>query len=627
MNKKYLLITLGGIVVVGGIITIFFVRRSNLAPANLVSVQKGDVIQEISATGNVESPSDINLRFKNSGKLTSLKVKVGDVVSVGQILAELDSRQLDADIMDMQSGINLQKTKLNQLRAGNSQESIKLSETSVAHAKSSYDSAIDNLDKIKNVTAINISQAQKNYDDIIEDTPLHVTNYEQAVQTAQSFLENTIKTSDQNVKNKKASALTVVEDKLGVASIALDNIQKLLDDSAADNHLSVLNTNYLDLTKTNLELAKNELTLAKNKLIIAKTSQEDSDINLAFDSSNTALNLSYTAITYCYQVLENTITSSSFPQSSLDSYKSTISSQRTLLSSAISATQISQQNIADALLSKETNTNSAQKALEQSMVTLENMKVNYLNALELSRSNGEQQITTAQSQVDSALKSYETAKAQLAQMKAPVRSSDIAVYQAQIAQAETSLQKIQTQRENLVITAPSSGVVAEVNGEEGETIGPDLIVISLTSGGALQIKLNVVEDKIVGVKVGQTVKIMIDAINQEVFTGQVVSINPAETIIGGAVYYQTIILFDKVDERLKPGMTANIWIKTAISENALSVPASAVRNSDGQQIVQVFSNKKIVNKEVSTGIKNDAGMIEIKSGLIEGDRVVLDNIK
>ncbi|MFA6194314.1 MAG: efflux RND transporter periplasmic adaptor subunit [Patescibacteria group bacterium] len=627
MNKKHLLITLGGIVVVGGIITSFFVRQSNLSPANLVSVQKGDIIQEISATGNVESPSDINLRFKNSGKLTSLKVKIGDVVSAGQILAELDSSQLDADIMDMQSGINLQKAKLNQLRAGNSQENIMLSETSVAHAKSSYDSAIENLDKVKNVTAINIAQAQKNYDDIIGDTPFHVTNYEQAVKTAQSFLENTIKTSDQNVKNKKASALTVAEDKLGVASIALDNIQRLLDDSAADNLLSVLNTNYLYLTKTNLDLAKTELTLAKNKLIIAKTSQEDDDINLAFDSSNTALNLSYTAITYCYQVLENTITSSSFPQSSLDSYKSAISSQRTLLGSAVSATQISQQNITDALLSKETNTNSAQKALEQSKVTLENMKINYLNALELSHSNGEQQITTAQSQVDSALKSYETAKAQLAQVKAPVRASDIAVYQAQIAQAETSLQKIQTQRENLVITAPSSGVVAEVSGEEGETIGPDLIVISLTSGGVLQIKLNVVEDKIVGVKVGQTVKIMIDAINQEIFTGRVVSINPAQTIIGGAVYYQTIILFDKVDERLKPGMTANIWIKTAISENALSVPASAVRNSDGQQIVQVYSNKKIINKDVSTGIKNDAGMIEITSGLIEGDQVVLDNIK
>jgi len=627
MNKKYLLITFGGVIVVGSIITVFLVRQSNLVPANLVSVQKGDIIQEISATGNVESPSDINLRFKNSGKLTSLKVKVGDVVSAGQILAELDSSQLDADIMDMQSGINLQKAKLNQLRAGNSQESIMLSETSVAHAKSSYESAIENLDKIKNVTAINITQAQKNYDDIIEDTPLHVTNYEQAVQTAQSSLENTIKTSDQNIKNKKASALTVVEDKLGVASIALDNIQKLLDDSTTDNILSVLNSNYLYLTETNLELAKTELTLAKDKLIIAKMSQKDDDINAAFDASNTALNLSYTAITYCYQVLENTIISSSFPQSSLDSYKSTISAQRALLGSAVSAAQTAQQNITDALLSKETNTNSAQKALEQAKVTLENMKINYLNALELSRSNSEQQIATAQSQVDSTLKSYETAKAQLAQIKAPVRASDIAVYQAQIAQAETSLQKIQAQRDNLVITAPASGVVAEINGEVGETISPDLIVVSLTSGGVLQIKLNVVEDKIVGVKVGQTVKIMIDAINQETFTGRVVSINPAETIIGGAVYYQTIILFDKVDERLKPGMTANIWIKTAISENALSVPASAIINIDGQQIVQVFSNKKIVNKDVTTGIKNDAGMIEIKSGLIEGDQVVLDSIE
>jgi len=213
--------------------------------------------------------------------------------------------------------------------------------------------------------------------------------------------------------------------------------------------------------------------------------------------------------------------------------------------------------------------------------------------------------------------------AELALKKAPARSLDIAVYQAQVNQAKALLQKIQSQRDELIISAPSSGLITKINGDIGEIINPDKPVVSFVSENALQIKLNIIEDKIVNVKVGQEAEITFDAIENQKFSGKIVSIDPAETEVQGAVYYETTILFDKVDERIKSGMTANVLIKTAFVDNALFIPVSAIRIKDNKKYVQILENKKIISRDVTTGIKNGEGMIEIMSGLEEGEQVMV----
>ena len=93
------------------------------------------------------------------------------------------------------------------------------------------------------------------------------------------------------------------------------------------------------------------------------------------------------------------------------------------------------------------------------------------------------------------------------------------------------------------------------------------------------------------------------------------------------MYYQTTILFDKTDERVRSGMTANIWIKISSSEETLFIPVSAIQKKEGKKIVKILSGKQIIEKEVVTGIKNDKGMIEIISGISEGEQVILSTKK
>ena len=104
-------------------------------------------------------------------------------------------------------------------------------------------------------------------------------------------------------------------------------------------------------------------------------------------------------------------------------------------------------------------------------------------------------------------------------------------------------------------------------------------------------------------------------------------IDSTETIRGGAIYYNTTVSFNKKDPSIKSGMTANVWIKTAISENTLLVPASALQKNNNKNMVRVLQEKQVIEKEVVTGLKNDAGMIEIVSGLSQGEQLVIGNKK
>jgi len=129
---------------------------------------------------------------------------------------------------------------------------------------------------------------------------------------------------------------------------------------------------------------------------------------------------------------------------------------------------------------------------------------------------------------------------------------------------------------------------------------------------------------IVDVKTGQPVELMLDALgDDEYLSGTVVAIDPAETVVSGAVYYQTTVDFDQGDQRIRPGMTVNALIRTITHENVLAVPAASIYLKDKNKFVKILQDNKAVEREVRTGIESENGMIEIISGLNEGQRVIL----
>ena len=70
-------------------------------------------------------------------------------------------------------------------------------------------------------------------------------------------------------------------------------------------------------------------------------------------------------------------------------------------------------------------------------------------------------------------------------------------------------------------------------------------------------------------------------------------------------------------------MTANVTVKTKEKQNVLVIPQRAVTSKDGKKYVSIVgAGNNVVEKEIQTGLKGSNGMIEIISGLSEGDRVI-----
>lgn len=498
MNKKIFIVATTIVIIV--VISIIVVRLNKVVPYELATVQSGQLIERVSANGKVEPLTKIDLHFKNNGRLTSLAVAVGNTVEAGQLLAAQDTAQLDAQVLETKSSIDLQRARLNQLIAGASPEEITLAE-------------------------IALKNAERNYEEVVR-------TQENLVQTAYTKLLNS-------------------------------TFEARSADDENDSPSPTISGTY---------------TLGKEGSILISSYYSTGGVSFQVSGLTAGSGLSKTIAS---EPLGNSGLYITFPSSAKIENKDWI-------------------------------------------IEIPNKKAaNYLT----NQSSYETAIITMESALSVAKSLIDQKQAELTLKKSTARPADIAVLQAQINQAEAALQKILAQRNDLMLFAPQDGMVTNVVGEIGETVGVEQPVITLSSIEALQIRLNIVEDNIINVHVGQKADIIFDAIKNETFPGTVVAINPAETIIGGAVYYETIIVFDKSDKRLRSGMTANILIETALVSNALTVPQSAIKIISGQTAVQVFANGTIEERVVITGLKDGNGQVEILSGLEAGEQVVIAKIK
>ncbi|MFA4937605.1 MAG: efflux RND transporter periplasmic adaptor subunit, partial [Patescibacteria group bacterium] len=248
----------------------------------------------------------------------------------------------------------------------------------------------------------------------------------------------------------------------------------------------------------------------------------------------------------------------------------------------------------------------------------------YYAAYQTALTTQTQQVEAAESTIKSAEQSLLKAQADLVLKQAPARSYDIASAQAQLASAKASLIKAQADLADRTIKAPVAGIATKVNYQVGETTSLANPIVVLQTEGGYQIKVKVPESDIVKLAIGQTTDITLDALgSSEHFSGHISFINPAETPVSDVIYYEVTIMFDNQDERIKPGMTANIDVLTADKKNVLVAPLRAVKYSEaGQTYVEVLEQGQIKRREVSIGLKGDNGLVEIKSGLLDKQQVI-----
>lgn len=243
------------------------------------------------------------------------------------------------------------------------------------------------------------------------------------------------------------------------------------------------------------------------------------------------------------------------------------------------------------------------------------------------KSVNQQNISTAQAKVITAKNTLNSTKKELALKQAPATTEQIQAQEAKIRQSEASIQNIESKIAKNILYSPISGVVTVQEAKTGEIIPVNTTVVSVISYAEYKIEANVAEVDITKVKLGDKAKITLDAYSADtLFEAKVTAIDPAETIVEGVATYKITLEFTEKDERINPGMTADVNILTAKKENVISIPSRAIITQNGKKFVRIL---KITNNisafeetAVETGIRGSDGNIEIISGVEEGDRVI-----
>ena len=226
--------------------------------------------------------------------------------------------------------------------------------------------------------------------------------------------------------------------------------------------------------------------------------------------------------------------------------------------------------------------------------------------------------------------------------------------QDQVAQSRAALKQARDDLSKTTIYAPMSGTVSALNKEQGEiALGSQFqkdVILTVADLTAMEAEVNVDENDIMSIALGQEADIDVDALPGQPLKGVVSEIGSSAVSQGAGTTEQKTEFEIKIailnpPKTLRPGMTASANITTKVNDNALSVPLQAVaarsvdqlamkgekrKDAEGKyqadkdgfvEIVFCIENGKAVAKQVKTGIQGE-DLIEVLNGLKEGDEIV-----
>src|SRR3989344_1553576 len=197
---------------------------------------------------------------------------------------------------------------------------------------------------------------------------------------------------------------------------------------------------------------------------------------------------------------------------------------------------------------------------------------------------------------------------------------------ALVEKAKLASEDIEKQIREKSIYSPMEGIIIRKNIEAGEMAIANSAIFTIAEEGKSILESNIPESDIIKISVGQKASVTLDAFpSSEIFEAEIFEIETASTVIQDVVYYKTKLRFTKTDPRFKNGMSADIDVKTAEKSNVLAVPARAIKMEGSRKYAEVLTNAEkgeIEKKFIETGLEGDEGLVEIVSGLNEGEKVI-----
>jgi len=473
----------------------FFKLREKKEKISFFEVKRGTVEKVVSESGTLKKGDLINLSFEISGKIEKIFVKEGDKVKKGDILAKLDSSELEIQLKKAEIQLKEAKATLEKLLSGPKEEEIEAAEVNLRKAKEDFENFPSQVSSSFDYFYVKLKEVKDQLQilkDLYFSDPL---SYSQNFRKEKEKIEREIKELETEKENVSLSnvkeKIERVKEILDFISSSLTEMRKIMEDTKDMKNISQENITLLDTQK---------------EIVNSLISQ-----NLSLETN--------------YNLLKSTLESA-------------------------------QKNL-DLLLSKP-------------------------------------------------------------------KKEDIEIYEAKVKEAETQILLLEKNLEKTKLKSPVSGVVARVFKEEGERVETMMgdIVFQILPEKNFEIEVDIYEEDITKIKIGDPVEITFPAIEDKVFSGKVSFIDPVEKIKDGIVYYGIKILPENLPENVLPGMSCDVKIIVAKKENVLIVPEDIVRKKGSEYFVEIFEKGKILERKIRVGIWGE-DFVEVLEGLKEGEKVVL----
>ena len=227
------------------------------------------------------------------------------------------------------------------------------------------------------------------------------------------------------------------------------------------------------------------------------------------------------------------------------------------------------------------------------------------------------QLADAQAKLKLAEQTHKRTAQLFSNKYATAQSADESASNLAVNNAAVELARVQLEKAHIV--APFSGIVGLRHVSVGEYITAGQGLVNLEAIDPVKADFRVPEKFLPAIRVGQTIRIKVDAFPGDEFEGKVYAIDPRLDVSGRALLVRALV--PNRDRRLRPGLFARVTVLLRLKDDALSVPEQAIVPQGDSQFVFKIVDGKVHLTKVVTGTRRE-GRVEIVEGLSAGDQVV-----
>jgi RND family efflux transporter MFP subunit len=173
------------------------------------------------------------------------------------------------------------------------------------------------------------------------------------------------------------------------------------------------------------------------------------------------------------------------------------------------------------------------------------------------------------------------------------------------------------------LVAPLDGIVSARLAQAGERVAVDGRIVTIADISRLELAASVPAGEAARLAPGAAITLGVEGLDDVRIEGRIERINPAAA--PGSRSIELYALIDNRDGRLRGGLYAQGQVAAGAPQDTLAVPASALREEGGTQVLYVLVADKLQRRQVKTGIAV-GGWVAITEGLAASERVVRYNL-